>query len=68
MKMANEDTNLSLNMYSNNMYNSKLEEKTAELKDAIEVKKRELAEAQAQKEVLEKSLEDNFIELEGTFK
>ena len=65
MKLANEDSNLALNMYSNNMYNTKLEEKTAELRDAIEIKKREFAETQAQKDILEKSLEDNFIELEG---
>ena len=52
-------------MMSTNLYNSKLDEKIAEIKDMVDSKKKELASLGLQKDGLERSLEERFVELEG---
>lgn len=68
MRMVNEESTLQLNVFSGGLYNTKLEEKTLELKEMIEAHKKKLSELKSQKEILERSVEESFMELEGRIK
>ena len=64
-RLLNDDANLSVQMHSTGLVNSKMEAKIQELKEGIEKKKKELEQGTSKRKELESQLEEAFMELEG---